>query len=359
MTITQRPQLAQVGEIVHGAIDPAEMTRLGIDPRKVLDLSANTNPFGPSPHVRAALADVVLGEYPDRHATALRNALAERWQVLPQQVLVGNGATELIWLAALAFLDPGDRVLILGPTFGEYRRASQLMGATIHELTSLAAASFQFDIDTLDEALAELRPKLAFICQPNNPTGQLLSQSDLERVVRTHPATLFLIDEAYLDFVPDTPSAIRLAAENVLVLRSMTKFHGLAGLRLGYALADSRVISALECARPPWSVNTAAQQCGLAALADQQHAADSLARLQRSKDELLKALRVAGLAPLASVGPYFLVHVGSGARVRAELLRRNILVRDAASFGLPEYIRISTPRPEEIGRVAAKLREVL
>jgi histidinol-phosphate aminotransferase len=359
MTIPPRPQLAQAAEIVHGAIDPDELTKLGLDPRLVLDLSANTNPFGPLPRVRAALADVVLGEYPDRHATPLRRALAESWRVDSEQVLVGNGATELIWLAALAFLASGDRVVILGPTFGEYRRASLLMGATVHELKSSATDGFRPDAIAFEQALTELRPKLVFVCQPNNPTGQLFSCAALDSAVRAHPATLFVVDEAYLDFVADVPSAIRLGAENVLVLRSMTKFHGLAGLRLGYALAHPQVIAALECARPPWSVNAAAQQCGLAALADEKHAADSLARLERAKGELLAGLRAGGFAPVPSVAPYFLLPVGNGARVRTELLRRNILVRDTASFGLPEYIRISTPRSEQIGRLLDLLREVL
>ncbi len=359
MTIPPRPQLAQAAEITHGAIDPKELIRLGIDPRSVLDLSANTNPFGPSPRVRAALADLVLGEYPDRHAMSLRRVLAERWQVNPEQVLVGNGATELIWLTALAFLNSGDRVLLPGPTFGEYRAPSLLMGATVHELTSHVTNGFQIEASAFKQALVELRPKLAFVCQPNNPTGQLFSQSVLESSVRAHPETLFVVDEAYLDFVPDVPSAIGLGAENVVVLRSMTKFNGLAGLRLGYALAQPQVIAALECARPPWSVNAAAQLAGIAALADEQHAADSLARLRHAKDELLAALRSGGFVPVPSVAPYFLLPVGNGARVRAELLRWNILVRDAASFGLPEHIRISTPRPEHIGRVLAHLREVL
>jgi threonine-phosphate decarboxylase len=357
MLFRARPQNPP-GEIVHGALDHRELSALGLSPDDVLDFSSNTNPFGPAPGVRAALASSPLDRYPDRESHDLRAALSHRLHLPVENILAGNGASELIWLAGLAFLQPGDAVLIVGPTYGEYARAAALAGAEPRFCSAQAADGFRLPPAAVEAALAEVAPRLVFVCHPNNPTGALLPLENLADWTKTYRQTLFVVDEAYLEF-SGAASALTLTAENVLVLRSMTKAYALAGLRLGFALGAPPLIEALRRVRPPWSVNALAQAAGVAALADPGHLAASLVELAAAKQRLVADLAAIGLVPSESATSFLLLNIGRAGRLRADLLRRGLLVRDCASLGLPEYIRISVQRPEHNARLVAALREIL
>ena len=353
-----RPELTAVDIPEHGALDYAELECLGLSPDDVLDFSVNVNPYGPSPQVWDALGHVPLDRYPDRQALALRRALAGRLGRAPSQIAVGSGATELIWAIALAFVRSGDRVFIVGPTFGEYRRATSLMGGKVIEWTARPEDGFAVP-DAITRILRQTQPRVVFVCNPNNPTGVLLSPDTISEWARSTPQALLVVDEAYIAFARGARSAVTLSEENVLVLRSMTKDYALAGLRLGYAVGSQRVIEALGRALPPWSVSALAQVAGLAALGDEAYVRRSLARLAQDKEALVQGLRDLGWNPLPSATQFFLIEVGDGAAWRRELLRHKILVRDCASFGLPAYIRLATRRAEENARLLAVLREVL
>ncbi len=348
-----------VSPVVHGGPDAEELRRLGLDPARVLDFSVNTNPYGPSPHVREAVSRASLECYPDREARALRQALAEVNDVSPDRIVVGNGSSELLWLAALAFLRPGDRALVLGPTFGEYARAVALVGAGVLNVQAREENDFTLEPGKVECRLNELEPRLVFLANPNNPTGTALPCDLIAGWAERYPGTLFVVDEAYLAFAPGLQSAAGCPRENVLVLRSMTKDYALAGLRLGYAIGRAEVVAALARVRPPWSVNALAQAAGIAALRDQDHQEVSLAQLGRAKAALAVGLAEQGRKVVPSAAHFFLLHVGEGASCRRALLRRGILVRDCASFGLPAYVRIATRRPEENARLPAALREVM
>jgi threonine-phosphate decarboxylase len=345
------------GELVHGALDYRELAALGLSPDEVIDFSANTNPFGPAPGVRAAVARASLDQYPDRDAHALRSALASRLRQPVENILAGNGASELIWLIGLAFLQPGDEALILGPTYGEYARSAALTGASARLCSARAEDGFRLRAAAVEDALAEVAPRLVFACHPNNPTGVLLPMENLAAWAQSRRQTLFVVDEAYLEF-SGAASALTLAAENVLVLRSMTKAYALAGLRLGFAIGPPPLIEPLRRVRPPWSVNAPAQAAGIAALADVDHLAASLVQLAGAKQRLAADLTAIGFAPGESAAGFLLIKVGRADRVRDALLRRGLLVRDCASFGLPEHIRVSVQRPEHNARLVAALREV-
>ncbi len=354
-----RRPVATVLPAVHGALDFAELRRVGIDPDEILDFSSNTNPYGPSPAVRAALANVPIDRYPDRESLALRAALADFVGVPADQILVGNGASELIWLAALAFARPRCPVVVVGPTYGEYARAASLTDSNVVFWRARAEDNFAPDPGALWRELARVHPWLVFLCSPNNPTGAIFPTNALAWLAPRHPAALFVVDEAYLPFAVGAGSALDLAADNVLVLSSMTKDFGLAGLRLGYAVGPEPVIAALRRGQMPWSVSTPAQAAGVAALADLAHRDRSLDLLRQAKAGLLTGFARLGLSPLPSAVPFFLVRVGDGGAFRDALLARRILVRDCASFGLPDYVRISTRRPEENECLLAAVREVL
>jgi L-threonine-O-3-phosphate decarboxylase len=331
---------------------------LGLDPEEVLDFSVNSNPYGPSPTVWQSLARVPLARYPDREALALRRALADHLGVPPAQIVVGNGTAELLWLVSLAFLRPGDQVLVIGPTFGEYARVAALLGAQVERWTAQPGQGFAVEPEEVAQSLRRVQPRLAFLGNPNNPTGTVIPTEAIAAWAQAQPQTLFVVDEAYLAFAPDLRSALTTRADNVLVLRSMTKDYALAGLRLGYAAGREGVIAALARVRPPWNVNALAQAAGVAALADTEHLQQSLGELARTKEALVAGLTELGLAPLPSAVHFFLVHVGDGAASRRALLHRKVLVRDCASFGLPAYVRIATRRPEENARLLAAIHEV-
>ncbi len=343
----------------HGAFNYAELERLNLNPDEVLDFSVNSNPYGPSPSVLPALATVPVDRYPDREAIALRRALAAQLNIGFENIVIGNGTAELFWLLAFVTLSPGNRVLIVGPTFGEYSRVSAIMGAEIIE-KSARPGDFAVNAGQIALALRETAPKLAFVCNPNNPTGQALPVEQLAGWAGQQPDTLFVVDESYLGFAPAMPSALTVQAANILVIRSMTKDYALAGLRLGYAAGVNRpLVEAIASVRPAWNVNGLAQAAGLAAMRDEAYMQNCLSKLYCAKSQLVAGLTKLGFNPLPSATHYFLLSVPEGAaRFRMKLLAHNIMVRDCTSFGLPDTVRIATRREEDNERLlAAVMRE--
>lgn len=342
-----RPDLTKTPPTAHGAIDYAELEKGGINPDVVIDFSVNSNPFGPSPRVRQALENTPIDRYPDRECLELRRVLADRLGTSAAQIMVGNGTAELIWMAAFTFLQAGDKVLILGPTFGEYERAVKLMSASHFLLNSLPGTGFTIDIAEISQTLASAHFRAVFLCNPNNPTGQILPPETVLAWAEQYPHTLFVVDEAYLSFVPGLRSVASTLLPNILVLRSMTKDYALAGLRLGFAVGEQSLIQALAVVRPAWNVNSFAQAAGLAALADENYYQITLAQLRAEKDFLINGLAALDFRPVSSNTHFFLLPVQNAACFRQNLLRRAILVRDCTSFGLPDYIRISTRTHKE------------
>ena len=356
-TLSPRPEIAATPPAYHGAFDYAELERLQLEPDEVLDFSVNSNPYGPSPLVRQAVAATPLDRYPDREALALRQALASQLGVAPAQILMGNGGAELLWLISFTFLERADRVLVIGPTFGEYNRVAALMGAKVDCWTAQPAENFTFDPVGIAQQLQRLRPELVFLCNPNNPTGQYLPAEVIAGWAKVNAHTLFVVDEAYLAFVAGARSSLSLSLDNVVVLRSMTKDYALAGLRLGYVVSSNRaLIAAITQARPAWNVNALAQAAGLAALSDGTYLQRGLAELGQASRLLTAGLAALGLIALPSTTHYFLLAVGDGRLFRQGLLKQGLLVRDCTSFGLPEYVRIASRRPAENERLLAKAK---
>jgi histidinol-phosphate aminotransferase len=357
--LSPRPEIAATRPAYHGAFDYAELERLGLNPDDVIDFSVNSNPYGPSPMVRKAVASVPLDRYPDRESLGLRRALAEHLGISPAQILIGNGGAELLWLVSFTFLERGDRVLIIDPTFGEYNRLAALMGAQVNSCPAQSADGFEVKPEAVAQQLHYWRPQVVFLCNPNNPTGRYVPLEVIADWANAQPQTLFVIDEAYMAFRPETRSTFTLGLENILVLRSMTKDYALAGLRLGYVVGHNQaVIRALAQARPAWSVNALAQAAGIAAVRDQSYLKMCLSHLAQAKEMLMAGLQLHGLAPVPSVTHYFLMPVGQGATFRRALLEQRVLVRDCASFGLPAYVRIASRSVEENERLLAAIQVV-
>lgn len=360
MAARARSHLERVPACPHGSFSHREALERGMSRGEVIDFSASCNPLGTSPAVLASLAGVELARYPDDDATQLRQSLGSSLGIDPGWIVVGNGSVELMWLLAMAYLEPGDRALVVGPTFGEYQRACRVMGASVEQLLVVEGDGFRPDVGAIACFLRRERPKLAFLCNPNNPTGQLLGSSQLLDLLDGCEETLLVVDEAYATFCDSPPNLLpHLASGRLVLLRSMTKDHGLAGLRLGYAAAHPEVIGWLNRVRPPWSVNAMAQAAGLAALGAVHHLEEGRRVVAESRALLSRELPAMGLRVVPSAANFLLVRVGNAAGFRAALLARGICVRDCTSFGLPAHIRIGLRTLPECRRLLDATREVV
>lgn len=351
------PRLPPVDRVEHGGPDFAELAALGMRPEALLDFSVNKNPLGVSPRAMRALAFVEPSAYPDARCLRLRAGLAAAHDVHPDEVLVGNGSVELIWLLGQVYLAPVDDAVIVGPTFGEYEAAARRAGARVTQVDAAEGTGFRPDLQAIAETIRRTRPRLVYLCNPNNPTGQGLDAEDVQSLLRALGNGLLVVDEAYVELADGVESVVSLVSSDprLVVLRSLTKSHGLAGLRLGYLIGAPGVVDALGQAQPPWSVNAFAQAAGVAALGDDEHVTEGRRLARRARAMLVDGLERLGLTCVPSRASYWLVKVGDGRQVRDELLRRGILVRDARSFGLPAYIRVAVRPIDECERLLAVL----
>lgn len=356
--IQPRPELECVPSVPHGGFH-CQSDRMQ-EPPGLLDFSANVNPFGPSPRIWDAMRTVPIEQHPDPRATPLRLFLAEHLGVEPHQVLVGNGSVELIYHLVVAYVRAGDRVLVVEPTFGEYAAAAAMMGAEVVRWRTDPATHFALDREALLALAHKTQPRLLFLCNPNNPTGTYLCQETVAQILAHCPATLCILDEAFVRFVPAAWSSLDLlaTASNLLILRSLTKDYALTGLRVGYALSHPPIIAALEKVQPPWSVNALAQAAAIAALQDEEHLRTTLTALARASHALAHDLAGIRLWPLPSRTHFCLLPVPSAEAWSRELYARQIRVRDCSSFGLPGYIRLSARRMEDNARLIAALAEI-
>lgn len=330
----------------HGGLNLSELRSAGIDPASLIDFSVNVNPFGPSPQALSALRTLDPASYPDRHSLDLSEKLANLNSMAPENVLTGNGTTELIWLIAQAFLKPGDPAMIVGPTFGEYERAARALGANVIHVSAVPP-DFELAVNWLLAEIKSCHPRLVFLCNPNNPTGRHLPEAVVTQLAAACAEGLLILDEAYRSFIAPSPFGPPLAS-NILIVRSLTKDFALAGLRLGYALGEADLIAAMRAFQPFWSVNSPAQAVGLACLNDLDYLRRTLELTRQSANGLQTALAALGarVLPMPTT-PFCLVNVSDSARWRQQLLAEGCLVRDCASFDLPQYVRVSARRPEE------------
>lgn len=341
--------------VVHGGIDHAEFARLGLEPDAIIDFSVNSNPYGPSPAVISAVMAVDLSRYPDRACLALREAILAHelpdFGVSHAQIVCGNGAAELIWAIARAFLTPGDRAAILGPTFGEYRAATVAARAEAIAYPAHTLVGDAPDLRAISAWLHEARPRLVWLCNPNNPTGHWWDGDTVAflAVICRGIGAQLVVDEAYLRFlIPaevEAESAVSQIGDGVIVLRSLTKDYALAGVRLGYLVADAEKTARVAAQLPSWNVSGLAQAAGVAALADRAHFRRTMAQLATERGAFFAALRGTRFPVVSSRTHYRLVEVDNARAARTQLLARGMLVRDCASFGLPRHIRVAT-RPE-------------
>jgi histidinol-phosphate aminotransferase len=326
-------------------------------------LASNENPLGPSPKVKAAVADAVVecNYYPDSNCTQLRQSLAEYLQVGQDNLVFGNGAHELIFLLTATFLHPGEEAIIPSPTFGEYATAVKLAGGVVKPVP---LHNFYIDLEACLEEITE-RTKMIFICNPNNPTGTCVGTDELKRFMDKVPGhVLVVLDEAYREYMDDTEYLDGLdyvrAGKNIVVLRTFSKAFALAGLRVGYAVAPIALAGYLGRVRQIFNVDSIAQVAAVASLEDREHLQNTLEVNKLGKEYLYRAFEEMDLDYVPTQANFLLVNIkGDSYEVFQELLRLGVIVRPATIFGLPRHLRVSIGTPEQNNKFIRALSRVL
>jgi histidinol-phosphate aminotransferase len=332
---------------------------LGLKPHEIIKLASNENPLGPSPKALAAMREMLERAhfYPDGGGYYLREAIAGKMGLKRENVILGSGSNEVIEFIGKAFLDPGDDIIAARHAFVVYKLMATLFGARTIEVPD---PDFRHDLDGMLAAITP-RTKEIFIANPNNPTGTLVSQEEIDRFMERVPERIVVVfDEAYYEFLPDPPDTLKYVREgrNVVVLRTFSKIQGLANLRIGYGLAKAELIDVLQKTRQPFNANGIAQAGALAGLLDDEHQRKTRELTWAGRDFLQREFAALGLEFVPSHANFVLVKVGDGKAVFQALMKRGIIIRDMNAYGLPEWIRVSIGTREQNDRFLAELKKL-
>jgi len=341
---------------------PIEETarELGLDPSQIIKLASNENPFGPSPLAKEAMMKA-LDEahiYPDGGGWKLRNAIAAKYEVEMGNVVLGNGSNEIIELMCHCFLRPGAALIAAEHAFVVYKLMATLFGADYVEVPD---PEFVHDLEAMADAITP-ETRVVFVANPNNPTGTLVGQEEIDRFVERLPEHVVAVfDEAYHEFLSDAPDTVKYVREgrNVVVMRTFSKAQGLAALRIGFGLAPKAIADVLHKARQPFNANAIAQAGALAAIGDEEHVRKTVENNEAGLSYYHEEFAKRGLRYVPSVANFVLVEVGDGDRVFGEMLKQGVIVRAMRSYKLPGWVRISVGTPEQNRRCLQVLDEIL
>lgn len=343
----------------------SELAReMGLDEKTIVKLASNENPLGIGPRTRAAI-EAAIGEvarYPDGNGYELKLALSRRYGVELPSIVLGNGSNDVLELVALAFLGPGRAAVMSQHAFAVYPLATQARGA---RAIVVPAKRYGHDLDTMAKAIDD-ETYVLWIANPNNPTGTLAEPQALEAFVRKVPErVLVVIDEAYNEYLSpdlraDTVKWLK-RHPNLIVTRTFSKAYGLAGLRVGYALAHPSVSDVMNRVRQPFNVNSVALAAAEAALNDMEFVAKSYAVNLQGMKQLEEGARTLGLEFIPSHANFLTLRVGKAAEIYKRLLRRGVIVRPVGGYQLPEHLRVTVGTAQEnakfLGALGASLQE--
>ncbi|MFM8541628.1 MAG: histidinol-phosphate transaminase [Nitrospira sp.] len=357
MPLNVHPDIASLTPYVPGK--PVEELERELGISKAVKLASNENPLGPSPKALAVLTEATgtLHRYPDGGAHKLRGALADRWKVQLEQVILGNGSDEIIGLLARTFLSPGDEAVMADQTFVIYKME---VTAAHGRPVIVPMRDGRHDLEVMAQAITP-KTRLLFLCNPNNPTGTMVAADDVSRLMAKVPESVIVVfDEAYYEYVQsrEFPDSLAYVTQgrNAIVLRTFSKIYGLAGLRIGYGLTTSEIAGYLNRLRPPFNANSLAQRAALAALADEEHVARSRALNQAEMAAVRDGLAALGFQPLPSQANFLYFDVGrDGRAVFHALLREGIIVRHIEG----RMLRVTIGLPDENRQFLAALKKVL
>jgi histidinol-phosphate aminotransferase len=343
-----REQIADLKPYVPGR--PISLVKRELKLEKVIKLASNECPFGPFPKVLAAMrqAAAYVNRYPDGGNTFLKEKLATHLGVSTANLMIGHGSNELIRLIANILLDPGDEVIMAKPSFVVYPTVVKLMGAIPVEVP---LANHKHDLKAMLNKINS-RTKLVFICNPNNPTGTIVTKREVEEFLKEVPDYVTVVfDEAYYELVEDSeyPNGLNYFSDSrpIVVLRTFSKIYGLAGCRVGYGVAPKAFVEAVDKVREPFNVNTIGQIGAIFSLDCQEELLERRELIREGKTYLYKSFDKLGLNYIPSEANFILVKVGDGKKVANKLLKKGIIVRSGDIFGYPEYIRVTVGKPDE------------
>jgi len=358
--LTAHPWLRELVSYEPGKPIEDVARELGLRPEEIIKLASNENPLGPSPKALVAMKEACERAhfYPDGGGYNLREAIARKMGLERTNVILGCGSNEIIEFIGKAFLNPGDNIVVARHAFAVYKLMATLFGADTIEVPD---PDFAHDLEGM---LAAITPqtKEVFIANPNNPTGTLLSQEQIDWFMERVPNHIVVVfDEAYYEFLPQPPDTLKYvrAGRKVVVLRTFSKIQGLANLRIGYGLASAELIDVLQKTRQPFNANGIAQAAALAGILDDEHQQKTRELTWEGRDYLQDSFAKLGLEFVPSHANFVLVRVGDGKAIFQSLMKRGVIVRDMTSYGLPEWIRVSIGTMEQNRRFLAELKNLL
>lgn len=329
----------------------------------IVKLASNENPLGASAKAIAAARSALdeIGLYPDGNGFALKDALAGRYGVALNQIVLGNGSNDLLELAARAFLTVGDKVVYSAHAFAVYALATQAVGATG---ITVAASNFGHDVNAMRVAATESGAKLIFIANPNNPTGTFLSGEALYQFLQALPQNILVVlDEAYNEFLPEECRYDSVAwlkeFPNLIISRTFSKAYGLASLRIGYALGNAQVMAMLNRVRQPFNVNSMAQAAAVAALQDTEFVRKTFENNLRGMRQIVQALTAMGLEHIPSYGNFVSFKISNAAQTYRRLLELGVIVRPIANYDMADWLRVSIGLEAENEKFLSALKQAL
>jgi len=335
----------------------------GISESEIVKLASNENPLGMSPKARAAAVAALeeSARYPDGNAFALKAALARKYGVGMEQLVIGNGSNDVLEIATQAFLSAGSSAVFAQYSFAVYPLATIARGA---RCIQVKARNYGHDLNAMLRAIDQATTRIVFIANPNNPTGTFLPGKKIEAFLAQVPQdVLVVLDEAYSEFLPTEArydSIAWLASfPNLLVTRTLCKAYGLAGLRLGYGVAQPEIADLMNRVRQPFNASNVAQAAAVAALEDQDFVERVAENNRQGMVQLTAAFTELGLEWIPSFGNFVTIRVGDAVKVDQSLLAQGVIVRPIAGYGMPEWLRVSVGLPEENARFIAALRRAL
>ncbi len=341
----------------------SELAReMGLDENNIIKLASNENPMGCSPLAKQAVEREMrdVARYPDSNGFAIKEAIAKHCSVSPAQIVLGNGSNDVLEMVAKAMLHPGSSSVYAQHAFVVYPLAVQAMGATP---IVVPAQIFGHDLDAMVAAIRS-DTRVLWIANPNNPTGTFIESDALKRAIARVPSrVIVVVDEAYSEYLSDALRGNTVAwlreFPNLVITRTLSKAYGLAGLRIGYALMHADTAEILNRVRQPFNVSSVAQAAALAGLADQQFVRESAAANAKGMVQITQGVTRLGLSYIPSHGNFVTVKVGAADEIYQRLLRKGVIVRPVAGYGMPEYLRVTIGLPQENERFLSALSESL
>ena len=357
MALRVHPDIASLSPYVPGK--PIEELQRELGLSDIIKLASNENPLGPSPRALAVLSEsaATLHRYPDGGAFRLREALADRWKVTPDHVILGNGSDEILGLLARSFLSPGDEAVMADQTFVIYKME---VTAAHGKPVVVPLKQWHHNLPAMADAITD-RTRLLFVCNPNNPTGTMVTGAHVARLMERVPSHIIVVfDEAYYEYVrssqlPDSIAYVK-QGRNVIVLRTFSKIYGLAGLRIGYGITTPEITNLLNRVRPPFNANSLAQRAALAALGDDEHVARSRSVNGTGMGQMTAGLKALGFEPIPSEANFLFFDVGrEGSAIFEALLREGVIVRHIVG----RMLRVTIGLEEENRAFLEALKRVL